>query len=90
MNVSTAQLASAREVANELFEILGLRAYLFEVEPQDGEWLIQVECAVDEGWMSTNLYVDSDLLIQSKDKQAVRDQLLQKWGEQLTSCQRNR
>lgn len=89
MNVSTAQLASAREITNELFEILGLRAYLFEVEPQDNGWLIQVECAVDEGWMSTNLYVEHNLLIQSKDKQAVRDQLLQQWGEQLTSCQRN-
>ncbi len=89
MNVSTAQLAAAREVANELFDILGLRAYLFEVEPQDGEWLIQVECPVDEGWMTTNLYVDHDLLIQSKDKQAVRDQLLQQWGEQLILCHRN-
>ncbi len=89
MNVSTAQLAAAREVADELFEMLGLRAYLFEVEPQDGEWLIQVECAVNEGWMTTHLYVDRDLLIQCKDKQAVRDQLLQTWGEQLTSCHRN-
>lgn len=89
MNVSTAQLAAAREIADELFDMMGLRSYLFEVESHESEWLIKVECAVNEGWMTTQLYVDRDLLIQSKDMQAVRDQLLQSWGEHLTSCQRD-
>lgn len=86
MTLSVTQLATAKQATNEILEELGLRAYRFEVEPEDGYWLIHVECAVAEGWMSTHFSEDDALLQQSPNDPAVRDRLLKSWRAQLGPC----
>lgn len=46
MTLSIAELARAREATTELLDELGLDAYLFEVEPRDGQWQLKVDCAI--------------------------------------------
>lgn len=88
MNLTVSQLATAKQAAGDLLEALGLAAYRFEVVPQDGDWLVRLECSVDEGWMSTRLSVAGDLLQQSCTDPAVREQLLDAWRESLLTCRK--
>ena len=45
MPVSINDLALAREAVSKVLEELQLDAYIFEVEPREGQWEIRVECA---------------------------------------------
>lgn len=88
--VSMQELARARETVGALLEALGLEAYLFEVEPRDGQWLIRVECAVAGGWTSRRLTAAADLLQGGAGDGPARRALLQAWREALAPCLRGR
>lgn len=86
MPLSSAELIQAREAAAELLEELGLDAYLFEIEPRDGQWELRVECAIEEGWETVVLPVPKALLLTGRDDAAARQQLLTDWRERLAAC----
>lgn len=88
MTLSVAEFATAKQAANDLLDALGLTAYQFEVGPDSDQWVVHVECAIDEGWMSTHFGVEAGLLQQSSKDPEVRERLLVSWRKQLQACQK--
>ena len=88
MSVSEDELRRGREAAEDLLEEMGLAAYLYEVEPADGDWLVRVECAVSEGWQTLELPVPSERLLVAPEDARVRAELLADWGGELADCRR--
>lgn len=88
MAVSGEELRRARELAEDLLEEMGLAAYLYEVEPGTGGWLVRVECAVSQGWLSVELPVDRDQLLAAGQDARAREGLLEDWGGELAACRR--
>lgn len=88
MALPTAGLARAREAASALLDALGLEAYLFAIEPREDAWELKVECAIDEGWQTTTLPVDIDLLLASRTDPDAWVRLAQSWGTRLAACRR--
>jgi len=88
MQVSLSELARAREVVGSVLEELHLDAYLFEVEPREGQWEIRVECAIAGGWESCRLGAEKDYLLRGADDAVVHEVLVDSWGEALSACLR--
>jgi hypothetical protein len=86
MFASTLELAQVREVVTSLLDELCLDAYLFEVEPREGQWEVTVECAVAEGWERVRLTADKVLLLQGMDDGDARARLLGDWRAALSGC----
>ncbi len=83
-----ADLEKATEAAEGLLKELGLEAYLFAIEPRQGEWELKLECAVREGWQTVTLPVDTKLLLARRTGSGVRARLLQSWSAKITACLR--
>lgn len=79
-------LERATAAAGALLEEMGLDAYLFAIEPREGDWELKLECALQEGWQTITLPVDLDLLLASRAESSARARLLQSWSERLTAC----
>lgn len=89
MAISTDELLSAKDAAQALLDRLSLSAYVFEVEPREGDWEVRVECALqDDGWQRCTLAVDKALLVASARDAGARQRLLADWGERLAACRR--
>lgn len=88
MRVSTSELARTREVVGKVLEELRLDAYIFEVEPGDGQWEIRVECAVADGWETCRLTADKEYLLRGTDDAIVHEVLVDNWREALCDCLR--
>ncbi len=86
---SAAELAEARDVVQSLLETLGLRAYLFEVEPREsGQWVVRIDCALNGEWQSTSLEVPWQALRACREDPAARRALLAQWRPHLDHCRR--
>jgi tRNA(Ser,Leu) C12 N-acetylase TAN1 len=81
-------LEGATEAARALLEELGLEAYLFAVEPREGDWELKLECALEDGWQTIALPVELDLLLASRTETDARSRLLRSWGSKLAACLR--
>jgi hypothetical protein len=79
-------LEKATEAAGALLEELGLDAYLFAVEPREGDWELKVECALKEGWQMIAVPVELDLLLASRTESGARARLLQSWRDRMAAC----
>lgn len=88
MDFSEDDLRRAREAAEGLLEEMALAAYLYEVEPGQGDWWVRVECAVSEGWQTVELPVAPDRLLAASGDARVRSELLAEWGGELVDCRR--
>lgn len=88
MSLSRNELLQAREVVAQVLEELGLDAYLFEVEPQEGQWEIRVECAVEGGWETCRLSADKEYLLRGTEDAVVHEVLIDNWREALRACRR--
>ncbi|WP_020146858.1 hypothetical protein [Thioalkalivibrio sp. ALJ15] len=86
MALSIEELSRAREVVSGLLEELHLSNYTFDVEPRDGGWEIQIECAADSGWV-THTFAATREQLQHCDDARVRQQLLDAWAGPLAACQ---
>ncbi|MCW8195151.1 hypothetical protein F6455_10170 [Proteobacteria bacterium 005FR1] len=89
MNLSARDLIDAKEATSELLEQLGLDAYIFEVEPNEGPWEVHVECAHSSGWQTVAIAVDRERLLASRSNEADRQALLDDWRERLSACRRS-
>ena len=88
MSLSRNELLQAREVVAQVLEELGLDAYLFEVEPREGQWEIRVECAVEGGWETCRLSADKEYLLRGTEDAVVHEVLIDNWREALRACRR--
>jgi len=86
MQLSTEELANAREIVIQILEELRLDAYLFEVEPREDELEIKVECAVEGGWETVKLMVAKELLLRGIDDPGAHQLLLENWRDVLCAC----
>jgi len=88
MAVSGKELDQARAVTESLLEELGIEAYLFEVEPEEGKWGVRLECAVAEGWQTHHLHVSAERLLALAQDPEDRRALLAEWEAELGDCRR--
>lgn len=87
MTPSTLELAKARDAARNLLEALKLDAYLFEVEPGEGDnWRLTLECAAGDGWQRSSWRIDVQELLRSIDDQVVCSRLLRDWSTHVAAC----
>jgi hypothetical protein len=87
MTLSMTELAEIREVVGKLLDQLELDAYIFEVEPKEDQWEINVECAVgDDTWETVRLTAKKDILFHGVDDAVMHQTLLDNWGEALSAC----
>ncbi len=87
MSLSITELAQAREVVTRILDELKLDAYLFEIEPLEGQWEIKVECAVVGGWETVRLTANKEILLRGGDDAVAHEVLLDNWREALLACQ---
>ena len=86
MKQSITELAEIREAVAKLLDELQLEAYLFEIEPQEGQWQLTVECAINEGWETVKLKANKDYLHHSADNSVFHQLLIDEWREALSAC----
>lgn len=86
MTQSVTELAETRKAVAKLLDELQLEAYLFEIEPQEGQWQLTVECAIDEGWETVKLKANKDYFQHAADDAVFHQLLLDEWQETLSAC----
>lgn len=86
MNLSTTELFKAKNAVNSLLDELGLQSYLFDVEPRDQQWQVNIECAAPDGaWQSIHMEIDKELLTNSHEPDS-RSKLIEKWRGRINDC----
>ena len=88
MTLSTSDLVKARETANSILEELRLDAFLFEVEPKNETWELNIECACesDGAWETFTLQVPRQMLLDGFDDNKVKQRLFEYWKKKLAAC----
>lgn len=86
MKQSVAELAQIREVVVKLLDELQLEAYLFGIEPQEDQWQLTVECAIDEGWETVKLKANKDYFQHGTDDAVFHQLLIDEWRDALSAC----
>ena len=80
------ELAATRETVAKLLDELQLEAYLFEVKPQEDQWQLTVECAIEEGWETVKLKANKDYFQHGADDALLHQLLLNEWRDALSAC----
>ena len=86
MSLTTVELARARDTVAAVLEALRLATYQFAVEPGEGRWTVQVECASDRGWTSVMLELTSETLQRAQEDPLARARLQAEWARKLAAC----
>ena len=88
LSLSTSDLAKARMTANSILEEMQLDAYVFEIEPRDETWELNIECAceIDGSWQSFTLQVPKQLLMDGFDDDSAKKRLFEYWKKKLLAC----
>ena len=88
MSISTLDLAKARESADIILKELQLDAFIYEVEPRDDVWELNIQCAcdVDGGWETIMLQVPKRMLLDSFDDDKAKQHLFEYWKKVLADC----
>jgi len=86
--LSTLELARARVNASAILEELQLDAYIYEVEPHEGDWEIKIECAceINGDWEMISLKVPKDMLLDSDHENTAKASLYAYWKKKLHRC----
>ncbi|MGB7542796.1 MAG: hypothetical protein WA373_03295 [Burkholderiales bacterium] len=82
-------IPGAREAVERVLEELGLRAFVYTVEPKETGWELRVECAVAEGWQAITLPVNPDELVASLSDAGARAKLHASWDSHFRECVRH-
>ena len=85
--LSIAELAQVRTNLDKIFDELKLDAYIYEVEPEDGQWQLTIECATESGWQTVKFSANEEYLLRGVDDAIVHDVLLDGLREALSACQ---
>ena len=84
MDLTTKNLAEAKETVGNLLEQLGLTNYLFEVEPRADGWEVRVECPFNSAWQSSVFTLEDTALRACRTDRLVRDHMLSELNKRLT------
>jgi len=87
MELSTNEVAQMRATVTRLLDELQLAAYLFDIEPAEGQWQIKVECASRGGWATFLLTADKDYLLHGSEDAVAHTVLLDNWRDTLRNCE---
>lgn len=71
-----------------LLDELQLRAFVFTVEPKEGQWVLQVECATDGAWQTFTLALDESRLPTMLRDPLQRERFKADLNERLRACAR--
>jgi|GEM_PF-1874820 len=85
-HLRTTDLARARELTAALLDELGLRAYLYEVEPAGEQWRLRIECPNDGVWEVISLQIEDARLRAAEQDAEVREAIREAWRRQLAAC----
>ena len=89
LDIVHADLGRATEATRKLLDELLLDAYLFEVEPREGQWNVRIEFATNEGaWQTLTIAVPPNLLLDSLQEEDAHRELVTQWSERLCSGKR--
>ena len=88
LSLSTSDLVKARESVNKILEELQLDAYLFEIEPRDETWELNIECAceIDGSWKSFTIQVPKQFLIDGFDDDREKQRLFEFLKMKVVEC----
>lgn len=86
MATTSSDFIQARLLIDRILEELEIDAYLFEIEPQDGQWELKVECAVDEGWGTYRIALDGQQLHAGFNGESARKALQEQCRQSLGAC----
>ena len=89
MMLSTTEMARARETVARILDDIALDAYLFELEPDDHQWQLNLECAARDGWSRLSVPLDGSTLAQASDDDAAYQRLLAQCDAALGDCKRS-
>lgn len=83
---SALEIRDARAAVEQIFGELGLRAFVYTVEPKEGGWELRAECAVEEGWQTIVLPVSPADLTASLSDPRARRKLCSVWAPHFEAC----
>ena len=83
MQLSTADLAFAREASADLLASLDLGSFLFDIEPGEERWKLKIDHAVQDGWQTVTVPVQKAMLLAARRDPQVRAELLATWAAAL-------
>ena len=86
INQSIVELASIREAVSTLLDELEFEAYLYAIEPQEEQWQLTVECAIDEGWETVKIKANKGYFQHGIDDSVIHQLLLDEWRDALSAC----
>jgi hypothetical protein len=88
MQISTIELAEARETLNGLLDELGLPAYRFQVHPDPGGWQLAIECETAQRWQRITLDLPRPQLSEAANDPEARRRLLIRLDRAIGACLR--
>ena len=89
MNASALEIREGRAAVERLLDELGLRAFIFTLEPKEGGWELHLDCSTAEGWQTIALPADIAALRASLTDAALRERLREDWRARLGACVSN-
>jgi hypothetical protein len=80
------EIRNAREAVERILDELGVRAFVYSVEPKESGWILSIECATNGDWQTVALAVDAAELSASLDDPAIRQKLCAEWRPHVRAC----
>lgn len=90
MEITSDQLQQARDTLAALLEEIGLADYVFDVEPREGQWGVNIECSAKDSWDTFQLTASAEYIVRGKDDAVLHQFLLDEWGDILKSCKKKK
>jgi len=75
MKPSGTEIREAREAMQRILDDMGLRSFVYSIDPGEGAWQLRVEYTEDGEWQSRSASVDPVLLRASLRDEAARGRL---------------
>jgi molybdenum cofactor biosynthesis enzyme MoaA len=75
MMPSGTEIREAREAVQRILDGMGLRSFVYTLEPKEGPWQLRIEYTEDGEWQSCTASMDPVLLRASLRDEATRERL---------------
>jgi hypothetical protein len=89
VDASALDISEGKAAVERLLGELGLRDFVYTLEPKEGGWQLHLECSTAEGWQTVALPADIVLLRASLGDAALRERLREDWRERLAACRKS-
>jgi hypothetical protein len=89
MDTSALDIREGKAAVERLLGDLGLRDFVFTLEPKESGWQLHLECSTAQGWQTIALPADIAGLRASLRDAAARERLREDWRERLGACMKS-